>query len=116
MTTTLTSYDEVLSEFAEEEVDFSVDADDVNLLELEKAAEGAPVVRLVNAILLNAIKKAIGAGSLQKIEIVLGPNDRDPDVERMKSLLGFACKGSQVDVKVLPLFVEDYLSFSAVSL
>jgi hypothetical protein len=64
---------------------------------------------------LNAIKKAIGAGSLQQVEIVLGPNDRDPDVERMKSLLGFACKGSQVDVKVLPLFVEDYLSFSAVS-
>jgi type IV pilus assembly protein PilB len=51
------SYDEVLSEFADEEVDFTVDADDMNVLELEKAAEGAPVVRLVNAILLNAIKK-----------------------------------------------------------
>jgi type IV pilus assembly protein PilB len=51
------SYDEVLSEFEEEEVGFSVDTDDINVLELEKAAEGAPVVRLVNAILLNAIKK-----------------------------------------------------------
>jgi type IV pilus assembly protein PilB len=51
------NYDDVLSEFADEEVDFSIDADDVNLMELEKAAEGAPVVRLVNAILLNAIKK-----------------------------------------------------------
>ena len=51
------SYDEVLSEFEAEEVDFGLDAEDVNLLELEKAAEGAPVVRLVNAILLNAIKK-----------------------------------------------------------
>ncbi|WP_437322520.1 type IV-A pilus assembly ATPase PilB [Sorangium sp. So ce381] len=51
------SYDEVLSEFGEEEVGFQVEADDVNVLELEKAAEGAPVVRLVNAILLNAIKK-----------------------------------------------------------
>jgi type IV pilus assembly protein PilB len=51
------SYDEVLSEFANEEVDFAIDADDVNVLELEKDAEGAPVVRLVNAILLNAIKK-----------------------------------------------------------
>ncbi len=51
------SYDEVLSEFEEEEVGFQVDSDDVNVLELEKAAEGAPVVRLVNAILLNAIKK-----------------------------------------------------------
>ena len=45
------------SEFADEEVDFAIDGDDVNVLELEKAAEGAPVVRLVNAILLNAIKK-----------------------------------------------------------
>jgi type IV pilus assembly protein PilB len=51
------SYDDMLSEFATEEVDFSVESDDVNVLELEKAAEGAPVVRLVNAILLNAIKK-----------------------------------------------------------
>src|SRR6185369_9190107 len=51
------SYDDMLSEFADEEVDFTVDADDINVLELEKAAEGAPVVRLVNAILLNAIKK-----------------------------------------------------------
>ena len=54
---TRTSYDDVLSEFADEEVDFAVDEDDVNVLELEKAAEGAPVVRLVNAILLNAIRQ-----------------------------------------------------------
>src|SRR5262249_28647907 len=39
-------YDEVLAEFADENVDFAVDAEDVNVLELEKAAEGAPVVRL----------------------------------------------------------------------
>ncbi len=51
------NYDEVLSEFADEEVDFAVEGEDMNVLELEKAAEGAPVVRLVNAILLNAIKK-----------------------------------------------------------
>ncbi len=50
-------YDDVLQEFADEDVEFSLDAEDVNLLELEKQAEGAPVVRLVNAILLNAIKK-----------------------------------------------------------
>jgi type IV pilus assembly protein PilB len=55
--TTGPSYEDVLSEFATEDVDFAVDADDVNLTELERAAEGAPVVRLVNAILLNAIKK-----------------------------------------------------------
>jgi type IV pilus assembly protein PilB len=51
------SYDDVLQEFADEDVEFTVDAEDINVLELEKAAEGAPVVRLVNAILLNAIKK-----------------------------------------------------------
>jgi type IV pilus assembly protein PilB len=50
-------YDDVLAEFADEEVDFDVQQDDINLSELEKAAEGAPVVRLVNAVLLNAIKK-----------------------------------------------------------
>ena len=36
---------------------FTGDDEDVNLLELEKASEDAPVVRLVNMILLNAIKK-----------------------------------------------------------
>ncbi len=51
------SYDDMLSEFANEEVDFAVEDSDINVLELEKAAEGAPAVRLVNAILLNAIKK-----------------------------------------------------------
>ena len=50
-------YDDVLQEFEDEDVEFSLDAEDVNILELEKQAEGAPVVRLVNAILLNAIKK-----------------------------------------------------------
>jgi len=51
------AYEDVLSEFAEEEVDFALEEDDLNLLELEKQAEGAPVIRLVNAVLLNAIKK-----------------------------------------------------------
>ena len=51
------SYDEVMAGFDEAEIDFSADADDVNLMELEKASEDAPVVKLVNMILLNAIKK-----------------------------------------------------------
>ncbi|MFO0758330.1 MAG: type IV-A pilus assembly ATPase PilB [Byssovorax sp.] len=51
------TYDDVLSEFADEDVGFAVDDEEINALELEKQAEGAPVVRLVNAILLNAIKK-----------------------------------------------------------
>jgi type IV pilus assembly protein PilB len=51
------NYDDMLQEFADENVEVSMDAEDINVLELEKQAEGAPVVRLVNAILLNAIKK-----------------------------------------------------------
>ena len=51
------SYDEVMAGFDENEIDFSADEDDVNLMELEKASEDAPVVKLVNMILLNAIKK-----------------------------------------------------------
>ena len=51
------SYDEVMAGFDEKEIDFTGDDEDINLLELEKASEDAPVVRLVNMILLNAIKK-----------------------------------------------------------
>ncbi len=51
------SYDDMLAAFDEDEIEFSLDEDDVNVHELEKEAEGAPVVRLVNAILLNAISK-----------------------------------------------------------
>jgi hypothetical protein len=65
------------------------------------------------AYFLEAIKKATDAGKLKMIEIVLGPNEHDPDVERMKGLLRF-CVQSEVPVSVLPLYVEDYLSFCAV--
>ena len=51
------SYDEVMAGFDEKEIDFTDGEDDVNLMELEKASEDAPVVRLVNMMLLNAIKK-----------------------------------------------------------
>ncbi len=51
------SYDEVMAGFDEQEIDFTGEEEDMNLLELEKASEDAPVVRLVNMILLNAIKK-----------------------------------------------------------
>jgi len=50
-------YDDIIKEFGDEEVDFGVEDVDINVNELEKAAEDAPVVRLVNALLLNAIKK-----------------------------------------------------------
>ncbi len=51
------AYDDIIKEFGDEEVDFGVEDEDFNATELEKAAEDAPVVRLVNALLLNAIKR-----------------------------------------------------------
>jgi type IV pilus assembly protein PilB len=51
------SYDEVMAGFDEEEIEFGAEGEEMNLMELEKASEDAPVVRLVNMILLNAIKK-----------------------------------------------------------
>src|SRR5690242_19492200 len=41
----------------DEDIDFTGDDEEVNVLELEKQSEDAPVVRLVNVILLNAIRK-----------------------------------------------------------
>jgi type IV pilus assembly protein PilB len=52
------NYEDVLAQFAEEEgVEFEVTDDEVDVHDLEREAEGAPVVRLVNAVLLNAIQK-----------------------------------------------------------
>jgi len=51
------SYEEVMEGFDEEDIDFSEDSEDVNVVDLEKASGEAPVVRLVNMILINAIKK-----------------------------------------------------------
>ncbi len=52
-----TSYEDVMSGFAEEDIDYGVDEESVNVLDLEKSAEDAPVVKLVNLILVDAIKK-----------------------------------------------------------
>jgi type IV pilus assembly protein PilB len=51
------SYEEVMSGFEESEIEFTGDDEELNVMELEKASEDAPVIRLVNMILLNAIKK-----------------------------------------------------------
>ena len=51
------SYDEVMAGFDEQQIDFSQDQEDVNVSDLERASGDAPVVKLVNMILLNAIKK-----------------------------------------------------------
>jgi type IV pilus assembly protein PilB len=53
------NYDEVMAEFniGEEDIDFTGDQEEINALELERASADAPVVRLVNVLLLNAIRK-----------------------------------------------------------
>ncbi len=51
------SLEDVMSEFDEEGVDVVDSAEELDLTELESAAEQAPVVKLVNLILVDAIKK-----------------------------------------------------------
>jgi len=51
------SYEEVMAGFDETEIEFKGDEEELNLMELEKQSEDAPVVKLVNMMLLNAIKK-----------------------------------------------------------
>lgn len=50
-------YDDIMEGFEEGDIEVAGDDDDVNLIDLERQSEDAPVVRLCNAILLNAIKK-----------------------------------------------------------
>jgi type IV pilus assembly protein PilB len=51
------SYDEVMAEFDEDEIEVGKDDEEANVVDLEKSAEDAPVVKLVNLILIDAIKK-----------------------------------------------------------
>ena len=53
------SYEEVMADFnlGDEDIDFGGDEEEVNALELERQSADAPVVRLVNVLLLNAIRK-----------------------------------------------------------
>lgn len=51
-------YDQIIDEINDEEVDVVVaEEDSATVLDLERAAEDAPVIRLVNLILLDAIRK-----------------------------------------------------------
>lgn len=52
-----TSYEEVMQDFEEDEIEFGAQEESVNALDLEKSAEEAPVVKLCNLILLDAVKK-----------------------------------------------------------
>lgn len=51
------SYDSIISDFDDQDVEVVDTQENVDLSELEKATEDAPVVKLVNAILTDAIKK-----------------------------------------------------------
>jgi type IV pilus assembly protein PilB len=51
------SYDEVMEGFDENEIKVDHDTDEANAVDLEKGAQEAPVVKLVNLVLLDAIKK-----------------------------------------------------------
>jgi type IV pilus assembly protein PilB len=62
------SYDDVMAGFEEGEIDFGSDEEEVNLNELERASEDAPVVKLVNMVLLNAIKKGASDIHLEPYE------------------------------------------------
>jgi len=64
------SYDEVMADFGvgDDDIDFSGTEEEVNVLELEKASEDAPVVRLVNVVLLNAIRKGASDIHLEPYE------------------------------------------------
>jgi type IV pilus assembly protein PilB len=51
-------YDQIMDGFDENQIDFDALGDeDASAVDLERASEDAPVVRLCNAVLLNAIKK-----------------------------------------------------------
>ncbi len=51
------TYDDVLGDIDADAVEIGGDDDDVNIVDLEKASGEAPVIKLCNVILLNAIKK-----------------------------------------------------------
>lgn len=53
------SLDAVMREFDEDEIEFDVDSAAIDVNDLEKSAEDAPVVKLVNLILIDAIKKGV---------------------------------------------------------
>src|SRR5215467_5187749 len=66
-----TDYDEVLTQLGNESLELVQQNDDVDLQELERATEEAPVVRLVNALLTDAIRKRASDIHVEPYEKVL---------------------------------------------
>ncbi len=62
------NYEEVMEGFDESEIDFSEEGEEINVVDLEKASTDAPVVRLVNLVLINAIKKGASDIHLEPYE------------------------------------------------
>src|SRR5688572_31541660 len=64
------SYEEVMADLQldDDDIDFKADEEDINALELERASADAPVVRLVNVFLLNAIRKGASDIHLEPYE------------------------------------------------
>jgi type IV pilus assembly protein PilB len=65
------SYDTIMSDFDEQDVEVVDTSDNVDIAELEKATEDAPVVKLVNAVLTDAIKKGASDIHVEPYEKVL---------------------------------------------
>jgi type IV pilus assembly protein PilB len=51
------SYEQIMAGFDEDQIEVAAADEEVSVSDLERASEDAPVIRLCNAILLNAIKK-----------------------------------------------------------
>lgn len=65
-------YDDIMNEIDEDEVDVVNNEDDnATVLDLERAAEDAPVIRLVNLILLDAIRKGASDIHIEPYEKVM---------------------------------------------
>ncbi len=52
------SFDDVMMDFDDEEIDVAEEEEDIDIMDLEKTAGEAPVIKLVNLILVDAIKKS----------------------------------------------------------
>lgn len=65
-------YDDIMNEIDEDEVDIVSNEDDnATVLDLERAAEDAPVIRLVNLILLDAIRKGASDIHIEPYEKIM---------------------------------------------
>ncbi len=52
------SFDDVMMDFDDEDIDVAEEEEDIDIMDLEKTAGEAPVIKLVNLILVDAIKKS----------------------------------------------------------